>query len=471
MKKLNKIMAAFASLALSAAVFTGCVTDNPDLESLVDLSSFYLRGNMNNWCNDALTDGSLTENTDGTFTITYTAKSNPDEFAIADATWATKYCNGTEVVVDGDFVELAAGGGNAKVTGQVPGNNYKMTIQPLSSSVKVKVELAGSNIPSLYVLDTTAGAVKMEYDGTQYKYTAKATSNTIKLPVWVGEKYLKGSYAFGADAAANLTIENAIATVDITGVTADKEYNVYITYDGKNATAKAELALPKVYLAGGEPFGWDLGKGTAVQANIVGETSWYYYTFEAKSASLDFKVALKDAWSDAYTNNDTEDGKNLTKLDNAPVSYEFANAKNARITGLTVGQKYTLLIDISSGKPSVSVITGEDILFAIGNDDFGGWNWNSCKTMTPTGAGEWEYEFEATKADAEFKFQTKFTGNWVDDAQLGADATLSLGGEYIDLVNEGGGTPSIKATLTVGSDYVLSVKKSGDKYQVKIAAK
>lgn len=142
MKKLNKIMAAIASLALSAAVFTGCVTDNPDLESLVDLSSFYLRGNMNNWANDALTDGSLTENTDGTFTITYTAKANPDEFAIADATWATKYCNGTEVVVDGDFVELAAGGDNAKVTGQVPGNNYKMTIQPLSSSVKVKVELA-----------------------------------------------------------------------------------------------------------------------------------------------------------------------------------------------------------------------------------------------------------------------------------------------------------------------------------------
>ena len=137
MKKLNKIMAAIASLALSAAVFTGCVTDNPDLESVVDLSSFYLRGDMNSWC-----DGSLTENTDGTFTITYTAKANPDQFAIADATWATKYCNGTEVVVDGDFVELAAGGDNAKVTGQVPGNNYKMTIQPLSSSVKVKVELA-----------------------------------------------------------------------------------------------------------------------------------------------------------------------------------------------------------------------------------------------------------------------------------------------------------------------------------------
>ena len=81
-----------------------------------------------------------------------------------------------------------------------------------------------------------------------------------------------------------------------------------------------------------------------------------------------------------------------------------------------------------------------------------------------------KYEFKATNANAEFKFQTQ-CGGWIDAAQLGADATLSLGAEYIDLVNKGGATPGIKATLTVGSDYVLSVKKSGDKYQVKIAEK
>lgn len=459
-------------VAVMALSFMGCPTVYEDLDPQVDLSPFYLRGNMNNWCNDALTDGALTKNDDGSFSITYTAKAEPDEFAIADEGWGVKYCNGTEIAVGADFVELGSGGANAKVTGQVPGNNYKMTIKPLSTSIEVKVELAGVNVPSLYVLDTTAGAVKMEYDGTQYKYTAKATSTTLKLPVWTSEKYLKGTYALGAENAADLTIEDKVSTVDITGVANGSEYFVYITYDEETekATVKAEDALPKVYLAGEAPFAWDLGAGTAVQANIVGKTTWYYYTFEAEATTLNFKVALKDAWSDAYTNNTEEDGKVKTEIDKAPIEYANANAKNAQITGLTVGKKYTLLINIASGKPAVSVITGEDILFAIGNDDFGVWNWDSCKTMTPAGAGEWKYEFKATKADAEFKFQTK-CGGWVDAAQLGAAATLSLGGEYIDLVNEGGGTPGIKATLTVGSDYVLSVKKSGDKYQVKIAEK
>ena len=246
MKKLNKIMAAFASLALSAAVFTGCVTDNPDLESLVDLSSFYLRGNMNNWCNDALTDGSLTENPDGTFTITYTAKSNPDEFAIADATWATKYCNGTEVVVDGDFVELAAGGGNAKVTGQVPGNNYKMTIQPLSSSVKVKVELAGSNIPSFYVLDTTKGLVEMPYDGKSYTYyMAPAVNATENVVIWSEGKYYTGSVKFQDTKEIELKAEDEVGYLAVTSLAADDLVKLVLTVTDKKVSVKANDATPE----------------------------------------------------------------------------------------------------------------------------------------------------------------------------------------------------------------------------------
>lgn len=238
-------MAAFASLALSAVVFTGCVTDNPDLESLVDLSSFYLRGNMNNWCNDALTDGSLTENTDGTFTITYTAGANPDEFAIADATWATKYCNGTEVVVGGDFVELAAGGGNAKVTGQVPGNNYKMTIQPLSSSVKVKVELAGSNIPSFYVLDTTKGLVEMPYDGKSYTYYMDAATDTTEnVVIWSEGKYYTGSVKFQGD-AVELTSKKEVGYLAVTSLAADDLVKLVLTVTDKKVSVKADLAIPE----------------------------------------------------------------------------------------------------------------------------------------------------------------------------------------------------------------------------------
>lgn len=238
-------------------------------------------------------------------------------------------------------------------------------------------------------------------------------------------------------------------------------------------SAYAPPAYNKVYLAGSAPLTWNLGNTNAIEAKIVAETETctdYYYTFTAEKETLDFKVALANGWVDAYSNCATEDGETLTVLDSAPVEYTNANAKNSRVTGLTIGEKYTIVISTASGKPAVSVVSGEDVFFAIGSTDFGNWDWKNCKTMTVAGAGEWKYEFKATNANAEFKFQTQ-CGGWIDAAQLGADATLSLGAEYIDLVNKGGATPGIKATLTVGSDYVLSVKKSGDKYQVKIAEK
>ena len=57
-------------VAVLALSFMGCPTVYEDLKPQVDLSSFYLRGNMNNWCDDALSDGALTANADGTFSIT-----------------------------------------------------------------------------------------------------------------------------------------------------------------------------------------------------------------------------------------------------------------------------------------------------------------------------------------------------------------------------------------------------------------
>lgn len=450
-------------------------------KAALDISGFAVVGPNGSW------DGSqkLTKVSDNEFTFEFAAKGETEQVSLqlVPGSWDTRYCGDlgggkqAEVVADkndetGSATMVYYEGGDPKhmlMKGLKAGGKYKITFK-VNEANDIVVSVASVYVPTLYVLDTTKGAVKMDFDGTQYMYRATADGDTINLPVWTLEKYLKGTFALGATKPSDLTIEDTVATVDITGVVDGKDYNVYITYDGKKATVKAESALPKVYIAGESPFNWELDKGNAVQANIVGATSWYYYTFEAKTATLNFKVVLKEAWSDAYSNNTEESLPNKTTVDAAPVEFSNANAQNAQITGLTVGKKYTLLINIASGKPAVSVITGEDILFAIGNDDFGGWNWDSCKTMTPAGAGEWKYEFKATKADAEFKFQTK-CGGWVDAAQLGAAATLSLGGEYIDLVNKGGSTPGIKATLTVGSDYVLSVKKSGDKYQVKIAEK
>lgn len=345
MKKLNKIMAAFASLALSAAVFTGCVTDNPDLESLVDLSSFYLRGNMNNWCNDALTDGSLTENPDGTFTITYTAKSNPDEFAIADATWATKYCNGTEVVVDGDFVELAAGGDNAKVTGQVPGNNYKMTIQPLSSSVKVKVELAGSNIPSFYVLDTTKGLVEIPYDGKSYNYEFSADAETANLVIWSDKVYYTGEATVGT--AKELTADDEVGYLTVSGLTSGKPYNASFTVDDDDKVSVTVTKMCPYFIIG------DIS-GDFVRMSATDEDGVYVYEFTYKNDMT--------AWSGSNGNINfviTEGSGWNKKITGIALTSTFAdsldNDQNATASGLVDGTTYVITLKDADGKFSAKI--------------------------------------------------------------------------------------------------------------------
>ena len=186
MKKLISLFAALL-VAVGTLAVSSCATSH-DEDPIVDLSSFYLRGNMNNWANDSLDDGKMTANADGSYSIVYTAKAANDEFAIANSGWSVKYCNGTEVAPDGTDVSLASGGDNAKVTGQIPGNNYKMTVTPSSTSVSVKVELAGSNVPDFYILDKTTGLKKMEYDGTSYTTTYKATGVTGSICVWSKDK-------------------------------------------------------------------------------------------------------------------------------------------------------------------------------------------------------------------------------------------------------------------------------------------
>ena len=139
MKKSISLFAALLVAVCTLAV-SGCATSHDDLEpAVVDLSQFYLRGTMTNWCNDTLEDGKLTLNSDGTFSIEYTAKAVMEDFAIADSDWAGKFCGGATVTVDGTEVELAANGGNAKVSGQVASTKYKMTIRPSVKSVFVKV--------------------------------------------------------------------------------------------------------------------------------------------------------------------------------------------------------------------------------------------------------------------------------------------------------------------------------------------
>ena len=244
MKKLISLFAALL-VAVGTLAVSSCATSH-DEDPIVDLSSFYLRGNMNNWANDSLDDGKMTANADGSYSIVYTAKAADDEFAIANSGWSVKYCNGTKVAPDGTDVSLESGGGNAKVTGQTPGNNYKMTVKPSSTSVSVKVELAGSNVPDFYILDTTTGMNKMDYDGTEYSYTFTASGTSESLVVWSKDKYYKGTVAYAKEnpTAATLTANDNVSTIDVNGLTKNLPVKLILTVKDSTVSAKAQIAIP-----------------------------------------------------------------------------------------------------------------------------------------------------------------------------------------------------------------------------------
>lgn len=352
MKKLNKITAALASLVLAATALTGCVTDNPDLAPQVDLSTFYLRGNMNNWCNDALADGSFTVNEDGSYSIKYTAKADPDEFAIADKSWSVKYCAATEVTVGGDFVELAAGGDNAKVTGQVPGNSYKMTIQPLSSSVKVKVELAGSNIPSFYVLDTTKGLVEIPYDGTSYNYEFSADAETANLVIWSDKVYYTGEATVGT--AKELTADDEVGYLTVSGLTSGKLYNASFTVDDDDKVSVTVTRLCPYFIVGAINY-----NGTNVFDRMSATDEDGVYTFEFK-----YKTSMSANWGSpsdgvAFKITDGNGSWNAVFKD-AALTAEFVESgdnggNNATASGLVDGKTYVITLKEAGGKFSAKI--------------------------------------------------------------------------------------------------------------------
>lgn len=277
---MKKIISLFAALLVAAGAMTvtSCATSH-DESPIVDLSTFYLRGNMNNWANDSIDDGKMTANPDGSYSITYTAKAADDEFAIANSGWSVKYCNGTSVTVGAETATvLGSNGGNAKVKGQTPGNNYKMTVIPAETNVSVKVELAGSNVPDFYILDKTTGLIRMEYDGTSYTTTYKATAVTGSICVWSKDKYYTASNV-ALKTATTLTAASDAGNIDFTGLSANTEYNVSIAKDGDDYKVTVTKLCP-YWMVGAINYNGDNVFTRMEATDTDGE---YTYTFKYNS--------------------------------------------------------------------------------------------------------------------------------------------------------------------------------------------
>lgn len=278
---MKKIISLFAALLVAAGAMTvtSCATSH-DESPIVDLSTFYLRGNMNNWANDSIEDGKMTANPDGSYSIAYTAKAVNDEFAVANSGWSVKYC-GKDIAVGGESTELISGAkDNAKVTGQIPGNNYKLTVIPGSTTVSVKVELAGSNVPDFYILDTTTGLNKMEYDGTSYTTTYKATAVTGSICVWSKDKYYTASNV-ALKTATKLTAASDAGTIDFTGLSAKTDYNVSIAKDKDGDDYKVTVTkLCPYWMVGAINYN---GNNVFTRMEATATDGEYTYTFKYNS--------------------------------------------------------------------------------------------------------------------------------------------------------------------------------------------
>ena len=278
---MKKIICLFAALLVAAGAMTvtSCATSH-DESPIVDLSTFYLRGNMNNWANDSIEDGKMTANPDGSYSIAYTAKAVNDEFAVANSGWSVKYC-GKDIAVGGESTELISGAkDNAKVTGQIPGNNYKLTVIPGSTTVSVKVELAGSNVPDFYILDTTTGLNKMEYDGTSYTTTYKATAVTGSICVWSKDKYYTASNV-ALKTATKLTAASDAGTIDFTGLSAKTDYNVSIAKDKDGDDYKVTVTkLCPYWMVGAINYN---GNNVFTRMEATATDGEYTYTFKYNS--------------------------------------------------------------------------------------------------------------------------------------------------------------------------------------------
>lgn len=169
MKKLNKITAALASLALVAAAFTGCVNAHADLEpatfpeGIIGTPTCFNHSETAKdigW-GDAWVEAFTYENGVGTYTFKY-VESKWEEgagnaaFKLYDLSTSTEYGAAALTGLDTDGFTWDMSGGNAVVSGLTAGSSYTITVVGAASpilSIAVAEGDSGSSLPIPYYFD------------------------------------------------------------------------------------------------------------------------------------------------------------------------------------------------------------------------------------------------------------------------------------------------------------------------------
>lgn len=317
-----------------------------DIESLFKTESFYLRGNMNNWCNNNnLDDNLLTLNEDGTYSIVYIATAITEEFCIASDSWSTKFC-GVEVSTDGTYVELIPNGGpNASVFEQIPGNSYRMTIKLLDSTIAIKVSLEEKNVPSFYISGLEDDSVEMLYDGISYSYKFIATTENQSVFIWSDNSYYKNSV--NVDIDYELATSNELSETSISGFLVGKEYLISIWAENGMEYISVSQYCP-YFIVGSLTYNnhnyWDRLSATSIDNEYIYEFTYTHSmsNFDYWNTHQDNGISFKITDGSGIFNGVFE-GEEITS------EYSVSSYGDARASGLVEGKTYVITLKNENG--------------------------------------------------------------------------------------------------------------------------
>ena len=346
LSKSSKYKMTVIALPTSVVVSVDLDGELVEVDNSNAFADLYVRGGMNGW-----NKGEITKNDDGSYTFDFKATGENLEFKVADNGYAVAYGkDSSDIAVGGDFVALKSKGDNAKLTGMVIGNEYKLTLKLENNVVSVKLTLEKNNVPTFYVIGD-GELTEMKYDGTSYCYQFKASSESQDLYV-----YSDGSYYKAADVALSATKDTEVTKsaskdkIVLSGLTSEKEYLVTLTVGETAVKANVKALCPyfmvgAINYAGGNIF-------TRMSSTAVDGVYEYEFTYATSMSAqwgspengVSFKITDGNgSWNAVFLD------ITLT-LDAVYVESGTNNSNNVSVAGLANGKNYVFTLKYDGGK-------------------------------------------------------------------------------------------------------------------------
>ena len=307
MKKTN-IFAAVASLALLAGMFTGCVTDNPDLEAVGNLDGYYIRGELyeDGW-NIKDDNNKLVADTEkgsvGFYYAKFKALGESGQWKIANDDWTKQFNQGKGNMTIGSLpegvkneqVDDGNGGLNEKLVGLKKDQWYKINVIATATAVEVSLEETEGTaevVPVPYYLDgmyLVGGVFKIDGKDNAFDFS---TENLI----WGASTNKKtGVVTYTKDI-------KAIAASGELGIN-DSSWNNKQLGDGVTIAAGAEEAVALNGTAGNfNVTGLTVGKPYRVEISTTPEKVISIKIYEIAEITLSFKVKGLNEGDSAWIN-------------------------------------------------------------------------------------------------------------------------------------------------------------------------